>query len=346
MLLNKAVVNTSNNYGINHISLNDELIKDNISSFNNITSNNLIIKGNDGIVNIKYGLNDYLTNQANNNSNYKKNINIKEDGVLSFTFDSENNTLVENLNITIKENTDVKLLIKYDSVDNKDYYHNGLIKINLEKNSKARIIIVNLLNNNSCNLLSIDNCIEKEAQLDFGIFTFGSKNNVINYYSCLNADNSISNLNSIYLRGENTLTDLNYIIDLYGKNTNANMFVEGALTNNAKKSFKGTLSFKKGSSSSFASESENTCLLSDEAISKSLPMMLCKEEKVMGNHSTSTFKIDNNKLYYIMSRGLSEQEAKVLIIKSKFEKALNMINDEELRIKIEKIIDEGVNIYE
>ncbi len=50
-------------------------------------------------------------------------------------------------------------------------------------------------------------------------------------------------------------------------------------------------------------------LLSDKAKSIALPMLLCTEDDVEGNHSTASGKVDNKELFYIMSRGLSYKEA-------------------------------------
>ena len=65
-------------------------------------------------------------------------------------------------------------------------------------------------------------------------------------------------------------------------------------------------------------ENEFCILLSDKAKSLALPMLLCTEDDVEGNHSTASGKVDNKDLFYIMSRGLSYKEAIRLIVKAKF----------------------------
>ncbi|HOB25656.1 MAG TPA: SufD family Fe-S cluster assembly protein, partial [Bacilli bacterium] len=60
----------------------------------------------------------------------------------------------------------------------------------------------------------------------------------------------------------------------------------------------------------------------------SLPMLLCHEEDVDGSHGVSTGKVDINKLFYIMTRGLSYEDALKLIINGKFNSIINKIPDE------------------
>lgn len=84
-------------------------------------------------------------------------------------------------------------------------------------------------------------------------------------------------------------------------------------------------------------------LLSNEARSIALPMLLCAEEDVEGNHSTATGKVDEKALFYIMSRGVSKKEAMKLVVKAKFNKILEKIKDEELKNEITDEIDKRLD---
>ena len=65
-------------------------------------------------------------------------------------------------------------------------------------------------------------------------------------YSNEIGDNSNNILHTIYIGKEKQVFDLNYIAELRGKKTNIEIDVQGALKDNAKKNFKGTIDFKKG----------------------------------------------------------------------------------------------------
>lgn len=84
-------------------------------------------------------------------------------------------------------------------------------------------------------------------------------------------------------------------------------------------------------------------LLSDTARSLALPMLLCSEEEVEGNHSSSAGKVGDKELFYIMSRGFTKKEAMKLMVKAKFNKILENIKSEELREQILNEIDERLN---
>ena len=71
-----------------------------------------------------------------------------------------------------------------------------------------------------------------------------------------------------------------------------------------------------------------------------MPVLLCGEEDVQGSHGVSTGKLDKEKIFYLMSRGLSESDAKRVLIKSNFNKVLSNINDEDIINEIDNYIDE------
>ena len=79
--------------------------------------------------------------------------------------------------------------------------------------------------------------------------------------------------------------------------------------------------------------------MSKEAKSISLPMLLCSEEDVEGNHSSSAGKIGDKELFYIMSRGFNKKEAMKLIVRAKFNNILEKLEDESLRKEILDEID-------
>ena len=84
-------------------------------------------------------------------------------------------------------------------------------------------------------------------------------------------------------------------------------------------------------------------LLSDTAKSLALPMLLCSEEDVEGNHSSSSGKTGEKELFYIMSRGFDIKEAMKLMVRAKFNKILENIKNEDLKNEIINEIDKKLD---
>lgn len=343
--LNETPVRTSRNFNINNIKLKDINIPTDIKEFNNvnITNNSSKINISSEVrdISLTYGVGEILINQLKKNCNKKLNLKVdclqNKEVIIDFNFDSDNETLLEHIEVVTSENSKSTIILKYISSDNNEYWHNGLLKVHADKNSEVNIIIANLMNTKSNNFMSIENSLEENAKVNYTIIDFGGKNSITNYYSNLKGDNSDNSLNAIYLGKENQLFDLNYIGELRGKKSNIDIEVQGALKDTAKKNFKGTIDFKKGCKKAKGNENEACMLLSDKAKSLALPMLLCSEEDVEGNHSSSAGKIGEKELFYIMSRGFELKEAMKLMVRAKFNKILANIKNEEL---VEEILNE------
>lgn len=343
--INETPVRTSRNFNINNVKLEDIQIPENLKEFKGTTivqnNSNIKLSSNIEKYDITYGLGDFFTNQVLEKAN--KNINIEIDGSdekninIDNILSSYNLNLIDNVKILANENSKATIVIKYKSDKNIEFFHNGIIKIIAKNNSNINVIIVNLLSETSNNFLSIDAELEESSKIKATIIDFGGKNSITNYYSNLIGDLSDNKLESIYLGKDNQLIDINYIAELRGKKSNIDINVQGALKDQAKKHFKGTIDFKKGCKKATGNENEECMLLSDKAKSIALPMLLCSEEDVEGNHSSSAGKVGEKELFYIMSRGFNFKEAMKLMVRAKFNKILENIKDENLK---QEILDE------
>lgn len=349
--LNETPIRTSRNYNINNIKLEDINIPENINKFDNVNIigkiSKINIDENPSNCNLVYGLGDILINQVKTQSNkiLKLEINNKVSNEIKveFKFDEDNLNLVENIEIIANENSKGTVILKYESNENILAFHNGIINLTAKQNSEINVILVNLLGLKSQNFLSIQNTLEENSKVKYTVVDFGGNNSITNYYSNLIGNSSENILNTIYLGKDNQLFDLNYIAELRGQKSNIDIEVQGALKDNSKKHFKGTIDFKKGCKKAKGNENEACMLLSDTAKSLALPMLLCSEEDVEGNHSTSAGKIDEKELFYIMSRGFELKEAMKLMVKAKFNKILENIKNEELKNEIISQIDKRLD---
>ena len=345
--LNETPVRTSRNYNMNNIKLENIEIPAEIPSFNNvqITGNNSKVSIDSQIskINLKYGLNKKLLEQLDLYANQKLKLTIdsktNKETIINFKLNEKEPILLDNIEINANEQTNATVIIKYETTKNVKAFHNAVIRTNAKKDANINIILINLVNLSTDNFISIQNNFEENSRINYTIVDFGGKNSITNYYSNLVGDNSNNQLNVVYLGKENQLFDLNYIGELRGKKTNIDIEVQGALKDNAKKHFKGTIDFKKGCKKAKGNENEVCMLLSDTAKSLALPMLLCSEEDVEGNHSTATGKIGEKELFYIMSRGFEFKEAMKLMVRARFNKILDNIKNDEIKNEILQEID-------
>ena len=317
--LNVTPVRTTNNFKINDIKLDiPDIVFDSFEDYKIDGEYTSSIKDN---FKSRIGL------------EYDKYLNIDLDVNKDITLDfNVNKPLVLNINITSKSNNTITIKYTGNSF--------AITKINTNlSNSNIKLNVINLLDQEAYNFIEFTNDLE-DSYLTTNFIDLGGKVKLSNILTDLNSSNSTFDLNNLYLGSNEDIIDMNYLVNLNKSNTNSNMVVEGILKDNSKKSFKGTLDFKEGSSNSIGHENENCILLSDTAKSKSLPMMLCHEESVDGAHGVSTGKIDEDRLFYLMSRGLSKEESIRLILNANINKIIDNIDDDNLKEELLSYIND------
>lgn len=342
--LNETPVRTSRNFLINNIKLENVVIPEKLEMFKNV-----MVTGTESLnkdinkQHLNYGLSEELEENVFYKANSQIAINVKENDNIKVTydFDDDNLQLVNQIDIYATGNANI--IIEYKSSTNKECFHNGVIKVFAKENAKLNITVINLLNSNSEHFEAMENILEDNSDLNYTIIDIGGKNSIQNYYSNIIGKSAKNDLKTIYLGSENQIKDINYIAELRGQKSFVDIDVQGALKENAKKNFKGTIDFKKGCKKAKGNENEFCMLLSEEAKSLALPMLLCTEDDVEGNHSTASGKVDKEQLFYIMTRGLSYKEAVKLIVRANFNKTIERILDEEVKQNIIKEIDERLD---
>ena len=254
-------------------------------------------------------------------------------GQIDLTF-NENNQLVDIIKIKAEENSTLNLALDYFSKEDVKGFRHTIIEVEAEENSNVKIFLSQRFSLDILSIQSVYYKVKKNANVEFIQVDLGSKENYLSYIGELSEKEANVSINSIYFGKNNQKLDFNYVANQIGQATNYDLSIKGALADRAQKTCRATIDFKRGSSTSKGSEQEYVTLLSDDIRNVAVPILLCTEDDVEGLHAASAGKIDEDILFYIMSRGFSETEAKRLILESKFAETIDLIDNEEIRKRV------------
>ena len=352
--LNKIPVRTGRKTKVNEISVKYETPK--IKDFKT-----MVIKGYEqeglsveylhrekfeNLKGFRYGVGTELIEEAEKNYNngtlirVKEGIKLEEPIVIDFEMDEVNNTLIDNILVEAEKDSKVSVIVRYKSVDDSEGYHNGVARVFAKENAQVKLTKVNLFNNKVKTFDSNQSDIKENANVHFVAVELGGEITVSNYEGDLVGDSSKGELSAVYIGADKETIDLNYVMTARAKKTENEMNIKGALKDHAVKNFKGTIDFKRGATRSTGAEEEYCLLLSERARSRSVPLLLCEEDDVSGEHAAASGRLDENKLFYLMSRGLSYDEAKILIIKAEFNPIVDEIENETIKEEVLAYIEE------
>ncbi len=156
----------------------------------------------------------------------------------------------------------------------------------------------------------------KAAKAEVVSAELGGKQVIVHSRGSLNGDEAVLTERTVYTGTGKQHLDLFYHIDHWGKKTVSLIEGKGALAGEAKKIFRSTLDFHRGCAGSEGEEGDYAIQLSPKAKNISLPLLLCTEDNVAGNHATSAGQVSEEDVYYLMSRGFSQEEARRIIVES------------------------------
>ena len=108
----------------------------------------------------------------------------------------------------------------------------------------------------------------------------------------------------------------------------------------AKKLLRGTIDFVHGCVGAKGDEKEDVLLVGDNMVNQTIPLILCAEEDVEGNHGASIGKLDENMLFYAATRGIPPEEAQRLLTLAKIEAINSQIPSEEVRGAVDTYLKE------
>ena len=119
-----------------------------------------------------------------------------------------------------------------------------------------------------------------------------------------------------------------------GKGTSGDIAVKGVVKDEASADLAGLIRISKSGAGARSFLSEHAILLSPHAHASANPELEIDNNDVASRHSASVSKIDERKIFYLMTRGLAREEARDLIVEGFLGSAIDKISDEGMRDRI------------
>ena len=231
--------------------------------------------------------------------------------------------------IAAEENARVTVIEKFTSGKKAQSDLAFRTKLYAGKNSTIRLIQINMLDEGQRLLNAVGSVCDETAKLDV-LQMFVGRGDVYNGIQTeLEGNHSELHTEIGYIGQKQQTLDMNLVINHWGKKTNCDIQVDGTLKDAAKKVFRGSIDFKRGSSGSKGAETENVLLLGDDVENKTIPLILCAEEDVDGSHGATIGELDEETLFYFAARGIDQETAEDIMTKAKLEVRYHHIQDEE-----------------
>lgn len=114
-----------------------------------------------------------------------------------------------------------------------------------------------------------------------------------------------------------------------GKRTECAINASGVLAERAFKLFRGTIDLRCGCSGAVGNEVEDVLLLDETVRNQTVPVILCSEEDVVGNHGATIGRLDEGLVFYLESRGMAREDILEMMARARIDAVIGKIPDEK-----------------
>ena len=163
----------------------------------------------------------------------------------------------------------------------------------------------------------------------------------------LRGDDARLDIDTRYLGHASQQRDFNYVAHQRGRRTVCNLDANGVLEGESEKTLRGTIELVHGCKGSVGSEQETVLLADERVANRTVPVILCDEDDVAGNHGATIGHVRPEQLFYLASRGISPDDAERLFITASFEEAAINAPDQRTRASVTRLAAaRGIEIEE
>ena len=154
----------------------------------------------------------------------------------------------------------------------------------------------------------------------------------------LNGEGAKAEINCAYLSNKNNKLNIDIKVVHKVKNTTSDQKIKGLVTDNAFVQFNGTIEIPHDSQKCDGRQNHRGLLLSPKATVSAVPQLEIWADDVQCAHGSAVGPLDENQIFYLQSRGLKENQARRLLLRS----FLSDVMPNDFEHIIEKWMDENV----
>ena len=263
-----------------------------------------------------------------------------EKSTLAFNFAYENGRQNFNrLDINAAAGSDVTIFMTYASAPEAQGMAAVQTRINAGAGAKVRLVQVQLLGRGFLHLNDVGCRLAENAAFEVVQLQLGAQEIYNGVLASLDGAGAVFDAAIGYYGRRQQRLDMNFVANHYGKKTVSRITAGGVLQDEAFKLFRGTIDFKNGAAGAAGDESEDVLLLNEGVVNQSIPLILCSEEDVAGNHGASIGRLDDDLLFYLTSRGFSEAEAMRMMARAKIEAICRRLGDRKMQESVERYLE-------
>ena len=192
--------------------------------------------------------------------------------------------------------------------------HAGCVELYVKKGAKLRYSTIENWSKNMYNLNTKRALVEEGGTIEWISGSFGSHVGCLYPMSILKGDNSRMEFTGVTFAGAGQNLDTGAKVVHVGKNTSSYMNTRSISKSGGISTFRSSVVVEKGAKGAKSAVSCQSLMLDSESRSDTIPAMDIRTKDAAIGHEAKIGAISNEAVFYLMSRGMSEEDARAMIV--------------------------------
>lgn len=221
-------------------------------------------------------------------------------------------------------------------------FQNGVVELYLKRGARATYLQIQNWSRRLWGISHQRAVLDADSQLHWAAAGLGSRLHWTAQDVCLRAPGSNSKLIGLTFADGRQHLDYQTRQDHTAPHTESDLLFKGVVLDRARTVFRGVLHLRKEAQQTNAYQATHSLLLSPRARADALPILEIEADDVRCKHGSTTGRVDDEQIFYLMSRGLSRQDAQRLIVQGFFETVITEFPVEGVQEKIRLAIEDRI----
>ncbi|MBS0010712.1 MAG: Fe-S cluster assembly protein SufD [Bacteroidales bacterium] len=252
---------------------------------------------------------------------------------------SDGDMFVQHRNlIIVEENADLPMIVCDHALSPQKFLTNAVTEVYVGENAHFDILRIQNEHNNAAKLTHTFIHQEKNSRAVSNNITLHGGLVRNSTYHTLNGEGAECNAFGLYLTDRWQHIDNFVSIDHSAPNCISKQLFKGVLDDYATGAFNGRIKVNKGAQKTLAYQKNNSILLTDDARMDTKPQLEIYADDVKCSHGATVGQLDEDAMFYLRSRGIDKNEAKLMLMFGFAHEVIANIRTEALRNRIDDLV--------
>jgi len=247
--------------------------------------------------------------------------------------------------IVLEEGAQAEVWEDYGSAsDDTDALLNTVVELSVGQNANLHYIATQDISEKAWLFSSQRSEVERDGKLDWAALGFGGGNGKVRMTTNLAGRGSEARVTGGYAGGNSQHIDYDTLQEHAAEDTFSDLAFRGVLAHSSTAVWRGMIKVDEGAQRTDAFQECRNMMLSPDAHADAIPGLEILADDVACTHAAAIAQIDKDQLFYLNSRGLSEDEGRSLVVEGFLQALVERLGKgpvrDEIAARIEERLDE------